>query len=86
MFSITFVNGGNFSCRTGQSLLDAIENASIASVMVGCRGGGCGVCKLKIVQGRYRAGRMSQAKVSEMERAEGFALACRVWRAKSDAD
>ena len=44
----------------------------------GCRGGGCGVCKVQVTQGSYETKVMSQAHVSAEEHAQGMALACRI--------
>ena len=46
-------------------------------IPVGCRGGGCGVCKLRIDSGRVRCESMSRACVSVAEESQGFVLACR---------
>lgn len=50
-----------------------------SGITVGCRGGGCGVCKVRVVEGRYRTGVMSVACVSHGERAQGVALACKLF-------
>ena len=43
----------------------------------GCFGGGCGICRMKIVKGEYeKVKRMSRAHVSEAEEGEGIALIC----------
>lgn len=49
-----------------------------AAIPVGCRGGGCGVCRVRIVDGTYTTRRMSRRHVSEADEADGVALACRV--------
>jgi len=66
-------------CRPDEPVLSALERSGLASVPVGCRGGGCGVCKVRVVEGRYHTGRMSRAQVSEAEERQGFALACRLY-------
>ena len=47
-------------------------------IPLGCRGGGCGVCKVQITQGSYEAKVMSQAHVSAEEQAQDIVLACRI--------
>ncbi len=71
------------TCRDGLSILDAFERARnpLAAngevvVRVGCRRGGCGICKVKITEGSVRTGPMRRAHVSEQEEAEGYVLAC----------
>ncbi|WP_237717053.1 2Fe-2S iron-sulfur cluster-binding protein [Cupriavidus basilensis] len=36
-------------------------------IPAGCRGGGCGVCKVRIEAGRYHTAKMSRACLSEAE-------------------
>lgn len=68
-----------FAVTQGELLLHAMEKACQQAIKVGCRGGGCGLCKVKILQGRYQTKRMSKAHISSEEQASGFALACRVF-------
>ncbi|GLR64549.1 hypothetical protein GCM10007878_19870 [Marinospirillum insulare] len=56
----------------------AMAKLSQRAIHVGCRGGGCGLCKVKVLQGDYQTKRMSKAHISEEEAAMGFALACRL--------
>jgi len=74
-------------CNTGQEVAvaghrDLLSELGLTTargaVVEGCRGGGCGICRVRIVSGRYSCGRMSKAEVTDAERAEGFALACKV--------
>jgi ferredoxin len=44
---------------------------------VGCRGGGCGVCKIEILAGTYSKRVMSCEHVSEADEAAHRVLACR---------
>jgi ferredoxin len=63
---------------SSQSVLASAEADGRDLIKVGCRRGGCGLCKVKILKGKYSSRKMSRAHVSELEEAEGFALACRV--------
>jgi ferredoxin len=56
-----------------------MERAGQALIPVGCRGGGCGKCRIRILQGEYFSKRMSRAWVSPEQEAEGTVLACRVY-------
>jgi ferredoxin len=47
-------------------------------IPVGCRGGGCGVCKVEITSGQYTKRVMSRDHVTAEEEARGCVLACRV--------
>ena len=68
----------SFSCGEEQRLLHAMQDQGIASIPVGCKGGGCGVCRVQILQGEYETRKMSRNHVSEAEEQEGYALSCRV--------
>ncbi len=50
---------------------------------VGCRRGGCGVCRARVLAGDYRVTPMSRAHVTEADEAEGVVLACAIY-AQSD--
>ena len=76
---IRIVGGGEFICSEGERILLAMERSGSSDIGVGCRGGGCGICRVRVVGGEYTTGKMSAAKISETERAAGFALACRVF-------
>ena len=54
-----------------------------ARVVFGCRGGGCGTCKMRLVSGRVDHGRCSAAVLSDDERESGWFLSCQA-RALSD--
>lgn len=56
-----------------------MEHAGLDDIFVGCRGGGCGVCKVRIVDDDYRTGKMSKLQVSSEDAAAGYALACRLY-------
>jgi ferredoxin len=45
----------------------------------GCHGGGCGICKIKIISGNFKTSVMSKKYINEEERENGFTLACRVF-------
>lgn len=72
-------SGERFVCDDATSLLRSMECLGRRGIPVGCRGGGCGVCKVLVTQGRYRTERMSRACVTEEEEATGHALACRLF-------
>lgn len=66
-------------CPAGTTALDAIRASQASGVILsGCRGGGCGVCRVRVLSGRYRCDRMSRAHVSVDDEAHGFALACQL--------
>jgi ferredoxin len=63
----------------GQSLLAASERHRHQPIAVGCRGGGCGICRVRVLSGEYDSKVMSKAHISDEQKAEGWVLACRVF-------
>lgn len=57
----------------------------IFCIPVGCRSGGCGVCRIRVNTGTYELGRMSRAEISPEDEAAGVLLACQV-RPTSDLE
>ena len=76
LFTATLAPTGTaFPASDEQSLLKSMRAAGVGPH--GCHGGGCGVCKVRILEGSYEQfKRMSRAKVSAAEQAEGYVLAC----------
>lgn len=71
--------GETFPCPVGDSVLQGMLRLGRKGIPVGCVNGGCGVCKIKVVDGDVRKlGPVSRAHVSAEEEAEGCTLACRV--------
>lgn len=71
--------GEHYACAPEQNLLRAMEALGRKGIPVGCRGGGCGVCKVRVGEGQIRALKMSRAHVSAEEEAQGVVLACRAF-------
>lgn len=71
--------GETYACATDESLLRGMLRLGRRGIPVGCINGGCGVCKVRIVEGRVQAlGPVSRAHVSADEESAGVTLACRV--------
>lgn len=80
MFHIEVRNTGEkFDCDPEKSLLTGIEKQRVQAVQVGCRGGGCGVCKIRIVTGEFEIKKMSIKHVTREEASQRYALSCRVF-------
>lgn len=74
------VNGhAPFACAEDEKVLIVMERLGRDDIFVGCRGGGCGICKVRVTSGAYRTGKMSKLQVSDEEAAAGYALACRIY-------
>jgi ferredoxin len=78
-FTITIEETGeSFRCSDRQSLLVGMESLGKKGIPVGCRSGGCGVCKIEVLAGEYSKRVMSREHVSAEEEEKGRLLACRV--------
>lgn len=71
--------GEHYPCAPDESLLRGMLRLGRRGIPVGCVNGGCGVCKVRILQGQVRRlGPVSRAHVSLDDEAAGCTLACRV--------
>ena len=79
-FEITILNTGErFVCAENQSLLAAMEQLRRKGIPVGCRNGGCGVCKVRVQAGDYETAKMSRAVLSQQEQEHACTLACKTF-------
>lgn len=72
-------DGAPSLCASDERVLDALERDGCEEVRVGCRRGGCGACRVRIVSGEYETIKMSRAHVSAEDRERGYALSCRLF-------
>jgi ferredoxin len=75
-YTITFENGQTFPCAADEFISTAMKRAGLRTTLIGCRGGGCGVCRVRIVEGSYHTRRMSREHVTADDEAAGYALGC----------
>lgn len=68
-----------FECDEELPVLLAMSRIGKKGIPKGCFGGGCGICRVRVIEGEYTTGKMSRAHVSEEEQAEGYALACKCY-------
>ncbi len=68
-----------YACAGSATLLAGMEALARRGIPVGCRGGGCGVCKVRIEAGQVRTDKMSQCHISAADEAAGYVLACRAY-------
>ena len=73
--------GEHYACTGDESLLSAMARLGRRGIPVGCRGGGCGVCKVEVLSGDFHTRAMSRDHVSDDDRACHRLLACRVYPA-----
>ena len=72
-------NGVTYRCAPTESLLEGMLRLGRKGIPVGCRGGGCGVCKVEIVAGEFQTRAMSREHVDDDDYARRWLLACRVY-------
>ena len=71
--------GETYPCAIGESLLKGMLLLGRKGIPVGCVNGGCGVCKVRILEGEIKQlGPVSRAHVTQDEEGCGYTLACRV--------
>lgn len=68
--------GEHFRCLDERSVLKGMEALGKKGIPVGCRSGGCGVCKVQVLEGSYTKRVMSRAHVSAEDEAAGVVLSC----------
>lgn len=70
--------GEQFECRPDESVLAGLARTGKRGIPVGCRGGGCGVCKIHVVSGEYVRQKMSADHVDAIDLEHHCVLACRI--------
>jgi len=76
---VTIIDSGErFPCTLDQTVLAGMRKLGRRGIPVGCCGGGCGVCRIKVVSGSYDCQAMSRAHISVDDEAAGEVLACRI--------
>ena len=90
-FEVTLEGHGVASAYEGERVLVALERAQGFGQLrnlprrlpVGCRRGGCGICRVRVLSGEHTAGPMSRSCVTADDEAAGVVLACCIY-AQSD--
>jgi ferredoxin len=79
-FTITIAETGDvFPCKPNQNVLQAMERLGHKGIPVGCRGGGCGICRVRVLDdGEYRTLKMSRAQITKEDEANRYCLACKL--------
>lgn len=85
--TITVEGHGAASATTEERVLVALERAQgfghlaglPCKLPVGCRRGGCGICRARVVDGDYRLSPMSREHVSAEDQAAGIVLSCAIY-------
>ena len=67
----------SFPCEKDEDVFTAMIRNRKGPLRYGCYGGGCGVCKMKIVKGKWYAYKpMSAAHVTKADIKNGLVLLC----------
>ncbi|MES9853877.1 MAG: 2Fe-2S iron-sulfur cluster binding domain-containing protein [Candidatus Thiodiazotropha sp. L084R] len=66
-----------YPCSEGQTLLQGMEHLGRRGIPAGCRGGGCGVCRIQVTSGTFLKRKMSRSVISEADESNQIVLACR---------
>jgi len=70
-------DGVRISATDGETVLAALGRAGL-KYRIGCRRGGCGVCKLRLLAGEVRYERpVADSVLSDDEKVAGICLSCR---------
>ena len=70
-------SGMSYIGRDDESIFRAMHKSGRSIFKGGCEGGGCGICKVKILEGEYVTFKiMSRRHVTEEEESQGIVLAC----------
>ena len=78
-YTVTIAETGeSYRCLDERSVLEGMEALGRKGIPVGCRQGGCGVCKVHVLDGSFSKRVMSRAHVSAEEEAAGCVLSCRI--------
>lgn len=79
-YQVEIVNKGiQVMCKEDQNVLNALEHQANSKFMVGCRFGGCGFCRVKVLEGTYTQMTMSETYVSKQNQENSIVLACRIF-------
>jgi len=70
-------DGREVEVLPGETLFTAVRRLDPHLILRGCRNGGCGVCKIRVVSGEVSLGPCSASALSPSERAGGMVLACK---------
>lgn len=67
-----------FRAASHRTLLASLVAEGATALSIGCRSGGCGVCRIKVVEGAYQTMTMNRARISRDDEGQGIVLACRI--------
>jgi len=78
MFRISISNNQNFICPKDKTILEAARS-NLIKVPYACARGGCGYCKVKVLEGTYKMDRYAKSALSDEEVNQGIILLCKTY-------
>jgi len=81
MFTITTTDSHDHKVWVGnetESVLDGAQRNGV-KIPYACKGGGCGLCKIKVEEGEFERGPSSIAVLPNHERNLNYTLACKTY-------
>jgi ferredoxin len=82
MFTIEITDTNDPNCQwigSGtESVLDGAQKNGV-KIPYACKGGGCGMCKVRVEDGEFERGRSSLAVLPNDERELNYTLACKTY-------
>lgn len=75
MYTVT-LGSRTFLCSDKEDILLASKRKFVP-IPSGCQRGGCGMCKVKVTEGMYQMGLISNTALTEEEQKEGYVLSCK---------
>jgi len=68
----------SYECSSKKHLLESLYAKDVKAPK-GCHNGGCGVCRIKVLSGKYDSIIMNRKHISKEDEEDGIVLACRVF-------
>lgn len=68
-----------FNAPSSEHILNSMAKGGVEIAPNGCHGGGCGVCKIKILSGECETLCMSKKYITKEEEQDGYVLSCRAF-------
>jgi len=75
MFRIN-IDNQSFLCSKEHNLVQAAR-AQMVKIPCACLGGGCGICKVKVISGQYEMDTYAKSALSDEEARIGYVLLCK---------
>ena len=66
----------SWPCRAGMTVAESASLHGYAHFFTGCHGVGCGVCKIKVLEGRFERKKESSLHITEHDKSVNLTLAC----------